>query len=104
MKLYIDRKRSGIYAEAEYDKKTKKTVVLKGAVLSEGIAYSKTFKSAKTIEKNREGKVIERILQSDVEFKRPSTAANFVTGCSTNGLTAWKDKNGVKLRELIKEL
>ena len=39
----------------------------------------------------------------DCEFKSPSTAAQFVTGNSTNGNIAWKDKEGKKLKELLVE-
>ena len=39
----------------------------------------------------------------DVPFKSASTAANFVTGASTNGLTAWKDENGKTLKAILAE-
>lgn len=41
------------------------------------------------------------LLIKDVTFKSASTAANFVTGTSTNGLKVWKDKKGTTLKELI---
>ena len=43
------------------------------------------------------------VLQKDMVFKSASTAANFVTGSSTNGLTAWKDKDGRTIKEIILE-
>ena len=36
-------------------------------------------------------------------FRSPSTAANFVTGNSTNGLLAWKDENGRTLKEILND-
>jgi hypothetical protein len=44
----------------------------------------------------KDGKVIK-----DVCFKSASTAANFVTGSSTNGMLAWKDKDGNNLKEIL---
>ena len=37
----------------------------------------------------------------DVLFTSSSTAGNFVTGFSTNGLTAWKTKDGKPLKEAL---
>ena len=45
--------------------------------------------------------VVNNVLQTDMIFKSASTAANFVTGNSTNGLIAWKNKDGVILKTLI---
>ena len=38
-----------------------------------------------------------------MKFKSPSTAANFVTGRSTNGLIAWKNIDKKTIKELINE-
>ena len=35
----------------------------------------------------------------DAHFTSASTAASFVTGASTNGMTAWKTKGGKTLKE-----
>lgn len=37
----------------------------------------------------------------DVHFTSVSTAANFVTGASTNGMTAWKTTGGKTLKEAV---
>lgn len=37
----------------------------------------------------------------DTVFKSLSTAENFVTGGSTDGMSAWKDSSGKKLKELL---
>ena len=42
------------------------------------------------------------ILQENVLFQSPSYAAAFVNGRSTNGLTAWKDKEGKTLKDIEK--
>lgn len=103
MKVYIIRERSGINAKGEYDPVTRSLTVLRGSVLSATIAYTEKFRGAKSIEKSRAGVLKDNVLQKDVVFKSASTAANFVTGTSTNGLTAWKDNNGKSIKEYITE-
>ena len=102
MKLYITRRNSSINASAEYDIQNKSFVVLKGSKVSDGIAHSATFRGAKSIEKQRSnGTVVDGIVTKNVSFKSPSTAANVVTGASTNGMIVWKDENGTSLKELL---
>lgn len=40
------------------------------------------------------------VFMKDVEFTSPSAAAAVIHGGSANGLTAWKDNNGITLKEL----
>lgn len=102
MKLYLIRERKNIYAEGEYNIQTKSMKILKGAKVSNDIAHSPTFRGAKSIEKHREGIIKNNTLIEDITFKSSSTAANFVTGRSTNGFDAWKNKDGISLKELMK--
>ena len=101
MKLYLKRK----YADAiaEYDLETGSIVVKKGSLVSDDISYTEKFRGAFTIEKYRAQYVKDGVVVKDASFKSPSTAANFVTGRSTNGLTAWKDEKGEYLRKTIKK-
>ena len=102
MKLYLTRKNSPINACAEYDIANKSFVVLKGSKVSDTIAHSATFRGSKSIEKQRSnGTVIDGVVMENVFFKSPSTAANFVTGASTNGMIVWKDANGISLKVLL---
>lgn len=103
MKVYLVRKRVGINAIADYDEKTGRTIVLKESTVSSDIAYTEKFRGAKSIEKAREGIVFNNVLQKDIEFNSASTAANFVTGTSTNGLIAWRDVNGKTIKALLTE-
>lgn len=103
MKVYINSIKNDIQAVGEYNKKTKEIIVLKGSKLSKKIAYSEKFRGSKSIEKQRDGKVKNNILLEDMKFKSPSTAANFVTGRSTNGLIAWKNIDKKTIKELINE-
>ncbi len=100
MKLYIIQ-RNGIHAEGIYDSQTNHMKVLKGSILSEDVKHSATFKGANSIEKKRASFVVDRTLKEDVDFKSPSSAANFVTGGSSNGFVAWKNKDGIFLKHLI---
>jgi hypothetical protein len=104
MKLYLIRAKSNINAMANYDIENKCFTVLKGSTVSESIAHSEKFRGAKSIEKARLGVLDGTKLIQDVLFKSSSTAANFVTGASTNGLTAWKAKDGRTLKEVLAEM
>jgi len=42
-------------------------------------------------------------LKEDYNFDSPSGAAKFVNGGTRNGLTSWKNEDGIKLRELLNE-
>lgn len=71
--------------------------------MSSKITRSEKFRGAKSIETAREGVVKEGKVIKDITFKSASTAANFVTGASTNGLIVWKDKDGNTLKSIISE-
>ena len=101
MKVYLIREKSGIKAMGEFDPATRAVTVLKGSVLSNTIAHTEKFRGTKSIEKSREGVLKGNVLQKNVAFRSASTAANFVTGSSTNGLIAWKDKDGKTIKEII---
>ena len=103
MKLYIKRKNKTIESVAEYDLENGSVTVLKGSTVSATIAYSEKFRGAKSIEKSHSEYVENGIVIKDAYFKSASTAANFVTGSSTNGLTAWKSENGNTLQSILKE-
>ncbi len=102
MKLYLVRRNSCVNAQAEYDIENKKFVVLKGSSVSEKISTSECTKCANSIKRQRSNGIVKNHrLTQDVEFKSPSTAANFVTGTSTNGMIAWKNEKGEMLRSIL---
>lgn len=101
MKVYLKRKKSNVDAVADFDPINKGITVLKGSKLSTTIAHTEKFRGAKSIEKNRAGIVKDNTLLKDISFKSTSTAANFVTGSSTNGLIAWKDSDGRSVKEIL---
>lgn len=101
MDLILENKRKGYSARAKYNVEKKEFVVLKGSTVSAYVAQSEKFRGAKSVISTREEYVIEGVVKKDVIFKSSSTAANFVTGRSTNGMITWKDKNGTKLKDLL---
>ncbi len=103
MKLYLNRKNKAIEAVAEYNFENGSITVLKGSTVSATVAHSEKFHGAKSIEKSRSEYVENGIVIKDACFKSASTAANFVTGSSTNGHTAWKNENGNTLQYILKE-
>ena len=101
LKVFMKKARIGVDAKAVYDTDTNETVVLKGSKLSADISNAPTFRGRKTIEKAREGCIIDNILLKDLAFKSPSTAGNVVTGRSTDGKQAWKTEDGKPLKEAL---
>ena len=101
MEVYLIR-RDGTKATGEYDIKTNALTVYKGSQVSPKVNHSETFRGA-VVERLRSEHVKNGIVVNNVSFKSPSTAANFVTGCSSDGLIRWKDKSGRTLKELIKK-
>ncbi len=95
MKFYLKNRKGSFDAVAEYNEETKSFTVLKGSRVSSHISESPKFRGAKTIAKMRDKYVQNDVdVTQDVFFKSASTAANFVTGTSTNGCIAWKDEMG----------
>lgn len=103
MDLILESKSKGYSARAKYDTITKAFVVLQGSKVSDEVAQSEKFRGTKSIISTREKYVKDGVVKENVTFKSSSTATNFITGRSTNGLITWKDKNGTKLKELFVE-
>lgn len=102
MELYLKTK-AGANAVGEYDPITKTMVVRKGSIVAPGVHTDGKFRSANSVIKYREQYCDGLKVKQDVMFKSASTAANFVTGRSTNGLVKWKNSDGVILKSLLSE-
>ena len=83
--------RTNYDAQGEYNPDTKKLILKKGSKVSDSIGH---YKGADNIRKKRGALCKNGILTEDFEFGSASTAACFVTGTSTNGLTTWRDQSG----------
>lgn len=100
MKVFLRNRNKEVDAQGEYNKETQALTVLKGSRVSKTVSESPTFRGSLTIQRERAKYVKEGIVQKDVVFKSSSTAANFVTGNSTNGLRSWKTEDGTALKDL----
>lgn len=101
MKVFLIKPKSGVNASGEYNPDTKELIVCAGSIVSESINYSEKFKGANSIAKYRDQYVVNRVVKENVVFNSASTAANFITGSSSNGLTTWKDQQGRTLKSLL---
>ena len=104
MKVFLISKRNNLNAAGEYFPDDNSLVVFKGSLLSTTVSNSKTFRGGKAILNAREGIVVDNVLQKDVRFMSPSTAANFVTGTSSNGNRLWKTEDGTQIGKLGQEV
>ena len=73
--------------------------VLKGSIIAKG--NTKSFSWAEKRNKLIKDYVVQKsgnlVMESDITFSSPSTAAAFCLGRSCNGWTIWKDKEGQTL-------
>lgn len=95
-----EEKESELEEFVDYAKQTAEGfVVLKGSKIAPSSGADDTI-SPGNRKKREECKVIDNILQEDVLFTSPSSAAEFVTGKSCNGWVSWKTKDGKTLHDL----
>ena len=104
MKVFLKCPKLGAKASGEFNPATKELTVFAGSVVSTSIKYSEKFRGANLIAKFRERYVVDRVVKEHVYFKSPSTAANFLTGNSTNGLIVWKTEKGETLQTVLNSL
>ena len=99
MKVFLKNSKKKYDDVGDYNEKTNELLVKKDSIVSKDI---REFKGTNSIIKRRTLYVKDDIVLEDVGFKSPSTAANFITGRSSNGMDVWKDINGKSLNELKK--
>lgn len=101
IECYIKGHRNRYYAQGLYDKG--ELLVKKGSRIS--LEAQNTFRMTKEARMYREDREIvdaSGIVLKDTWFSSPSTAAQFVTGMSSNGLRTWKQEETKKsLKEII---
>ena len=97
--LYLRRKsrKSGQVIEANCKRTNEGFVVLQGSHI-ETIDSESIPPGIK--DRRQKAKIENGILQEDILFRSPSYAAAFVIGGHVNGLTEWKTKDGVSLKEI----
>lgn len=100
IELFLSRtiRKSNLTIKASAKQTNEGFVVLKGSMIAP--EEDKAIPSG-VQKKRRECKIDENdILQEDVLFNSPSSAAKFVTGKSSNGWIWWKTKDGKTLHDL----
>lgn len=101
VEVFLKSNISEVDAFGEYNTSDNSLLVKKGSKLSKQLSESKSFRGKNAIIAARKGNVNDGTLLNDVNFGSPSTAANFVTGKSTNGIRSWKTKDGIPIKKLI---
>lgn len=99
MKFYLIRTKKHIEAVAEYNPSSGSFTVLKGSIVLATVSNTGTFRSVGSVEKQRNEYVKNGVVMENIVFKSSSSAANFVTGISTNGMIAWKTKDGKRFKD-----
>ena len=95
--LYLIRPNSNINAKGKL--LGNKLLVLKGSKIRTEVMNSAP-KGAKELRQKYADKIINNTITVDILCKSPSEAGGFVTGVSTNGKTAWVNKDKVPLKYL----
>lgn len=102
IRLTISSRSKGVYAEAIYDGNT--VTVLPGGTISKDFAeHIQGGKKARSFRDNPEYVDKNRRIIKECIFTSPSTAAQFVTGRSTNGYVAWKVDDKESLGKYLKK-
>ena len=89
---------TGVKVKATMEIVNGKYIVKAGSVISPIISPVVTVSSV--LNKRNTAKIIDNVLQNDIEFNSPSAAGSFVIGCNVNGWTEWKDATGNTLESL----
>lgn len=102
IKVTLKQRSTDVHAEAVYEGDT--ITVLPGGTISQDFAdHIRGGRKAKSFREDPEyvdkkGKILKECV-----FTSPSTAAQFVTGRSTNGYEAWKVEDKKSLGDYLKE-
>ena len=102
IKVNISMRSTDVHADAIYEGES--ITVLPGGTISEDFAaHIKGGTKAKKYRENPEYVGADRTILKACQFTSPSTAAQFVTGRSTNGYEAWKVEKKKNLGAYLKE-
>ena len=101
MKIILKSKKNTHYAIANFE--NGKVTVLKDSKIYLPIAFEKMSRDA--LEARNDSSIVDEkgLVLKDVSFNSVTTAAQFVTGRSVNGLIAWRIDDKVSLKEYYKQ-
>lgn len=93
---------SGHFANGIYDTDDKSLTVLQGSKIALELSFNAI--TAKALQARKDTDIVDANgnVLIDVCFPSASTAAQFVTGRSSNGLIAWRPNDKLNLKEFIK--
>ncbi len=100
--VWLKQRSTDVFAEAVYEGE-KITVLPGGKISSDFASHIKGGTKAKGFRDNPEYVDKDHKIIKECVFSSPSTAAQFVTGRSTNGYEAWKVENKKSLGNYLKE-
>ena len=98
--LFLRTRGKPFHAEAEYDGSV--MIVKKGAIVNTNLSgHIRGGTKSRSYLNNPEFVNENGLVLENCVFKSPSTAAQFVNGNSTNGLLAWKTREGIPLKDIL---
>jgi len=101
--VFINSRNGECFAKGTYDGKN--LIVHEGGHVRKDFAsHIRGGKKAKTYRNNPQDVSNDGIILCDCTFSSPSTAAQFVTGRSTNGYEAWKVDTKKSLGKYLEEI
>ena len=103
MKIILKSKQKLHYAEADYSN-TGTVTVFKGSKINPVDSFPKMSSDALKARKDLSIVDANGNVKKDVIFNSPSTAAQFVTGRSSNGYIAWRPDDKMSLKEYLKNM
>lgn len=99
LELFLERtiQKTGVTLRAKSIRTKEGFVVLKGSDVGE---YESSSLAPYLAERRRKAKIENGILLENELFSSPSAAGAFVIGGAINGLTYWKTRDGISLKEI----
>ena len=100
--IYLNSREGLFQAKGIYT--PEQTIVLKGSVIKTAFSTSEKFKGSDLVLSIRNDRAIvddKGVLLKDYSFASPSTAAQFVTGRSSNGYVAWRVDEHTSLKRFV---
>ena len=100
--IYLNSREGLFQAKGIYT--PEQTTVLKGSVINTKFSTSKKFKGSNFVLAIRNNRAIvdeNGVVLKDCSFASPSTAAQFITGRSSNGYVAWRVDERTNLKRFV---
>lgn len=100
--FYLKHSDNKYNAKGVYNGSNNHFTVLKGSKMADAEPTAATASFVKISRESNSMKYKNFITLADIEFNSPSVAGAFIRGQNTNGLDAWKTKEGITLKKYLK--